>query len=149
MLPELHPCSLCGDAVSEESGLPEDRPAVCAGCCGRLVELVGHLDFEVLARLWRFETDPRGVVERWAEGDLEQQGWILHDLPAEAFADEGGTHADLALAYLEMGLRGDAFNHAVLALTTGPQATALEVLFGPRLARSRLVVRLRELLFPN
>lgn len=123
-------CDLCD---AESSVLIRGRRAsfaVCPPCAKRVAERIAESDPRSLSPVWRAHPAARACTG----------------------AADAEVHADLALAYLEMGLLSDALTEAAEVLGRGatPAATvAVDVLFNERLAHPNALEGLRRLLFPN
>jgi hypothetical protein len=104
---------------------------VCLGCARRLGHFVLTADHPTLSSIWT-HARPRNLAS-----------------PVAVAAAE--THADLARAYLDMGLLADALEDAARALLLDPDARAaglaLECIFDARLFSGDGLARLRALLF--
>ena len=104
----------------------------CESCPRRVGDFIFTGDSRSLDRIWKASvTSRRPAIE-----------------PADAV-----THADLALAYLEMGLLQEALMEAAGVLSAGIVTTAaldaLRVVFSERLAQRNAITQLRKLIFPN
>lgn len=154
--PMVEACSFCG----ARTGL---RP-ICGGCATKLADLILQAGSGALQRWWRLAEVPASSPEEISaaigphalvlpsEFDHAIRDWKTIDLKEQSREDKATSHADLALAYLEMDLRDEALFEAARALRyqcEGPTAAALKVLFDQRLMRSGAEQSLREVLFPG
>jgi hypothetical protein len=120
-------CSICGTLLEEPPHWRNDLGRLCSSCCGALRDLLRAGPAERIAEIWGREA-----------AELS--------LPANAVADiidiaGEATHADLATAYREMGLFGDAIRETLFVARGNaerPWHQALVILFAAEIAPDAL-----------
>lgn len=114
-------CFVCGRTV-DLFAIPQRAETVCGTCLPKLGALLTRCRDSALGK-WFNVGEPRDVSARASEESV-----------ASAVVADVLVHTDLAAAYDEMGLHGDAIREAGLVLTLGPEredcaARALGILF--------------------
>ncbi|MGE0790649.1 MAG: hypothetical protein AB7S26_33555 [Sandaracinaceae bacterium] len=111
--------------------------ALCATCARGLGFAVLSSSPDRLRAIWGL----RGATNEWAWPRVDADRRSLRDLQrahgGDADADwpeHARIHADLALAYREMGLAPDALVHAAISLALDPSTQALETALGAGVA---------------
>ena len=151
--------------VCEFCGVSTSTKPICGGCARRVAELILSPEQGFLERWWQVSTSesmsPREdliaalnstsgePLAEWDEATGDWKDWTSEKGPA---ALQAATHADLAVAYLEMNLPFDAIFTAANAIridVTAASTIALTVLFHPRLMRPGASTSLRQFLFPG
>jgi hypothetical protein len=128
-------CSICDTLLEEPAHWRNDLGRLCPSCCGALRDLLRAGPPGRIAEIWGLEA-----------AELS--------LPANAVADlidieDEATHADLAIAYREMGLFGDAIRETLFVArgnAARPWHQALVILLAAEIAPDELFDRLNAVL---
>jgi hypothetical protein len=132
------PCTFCKQPSLFK---PADGVHVCENCAARIGGLAQ--DAVGVENIWSLtEPEPRTDAKlpsaRPSKGEFEETFPSFKEGVSNAISpDDAASHADLAVAYAEMGLRADALREAGIALTITSRSpvtqVALRVLFGSAL----------------
>lgn len=128
-------CSICGSLLEEPAHWGNDVGRLCPSCCGALRDLLRAGPCERIAKIWGLTPAELSLPASPAAGVID-------------IADEA-THADLATAYREMGLFGDAIREALFVARGNaerPWHQALGILFAVEVAPGELFGRLNAVL---
>jgi len=128
-------CSFCQRPRLYE---PRRGVHVCERCAVRIGELA--CDRGASASVWTIREQPASARPASSRSDVEEAFRSFKEgVAAEIAADDTRAHADLALAYAEMGLSADALREASLVLGRAADVdateTALRAVLSPSLVK--------------
>ena len=150
------PCLFCGRRSARVAALPGEKSFLCIPCAQGVGRFAGSGPHAKLGAIWK--TLPAGRSD--APAPAPASPGVLDDEETDAVFSEFNigvehairdpqVHADLAVAYREMGLVPDALQEAVEALTlnsnvsVGVATQALALLLNPSVLNSGALEKLR------